>query len=107
MEKLSSISGEFSPETLLQTFEEIAKRIPKGVEYRILSPQLQVILANFENRTFSNCLVIFALTEKEAELFLRFLDGRIDYAGFIGSDPTFLNWVKDLFLYYLEIRKRF
>lgn len=96
-----------SPEPLPQSFEEISKQIPKGVEYRILSPQPPVKLANLENRTLSNCPAIFALTEKEAALCLRFLDGRVDYAGFIGSDSTFLNWVKDLFLHYWEKGKRF
>jgi len=96
-----------SPEPLPQPFEEIAKQIPKGVEYKILSPQLPAKFSNLENRTFSDCPAIFALTEKEAALCLRFLDGRVDYAGFIGSDPTFLNWVKDLFLYYWEKGKRF
>jgi predicted transcriptional regulator len=95
-----------SPEPLPQPFEEIARQIPKGVEYRILSPQPPVKLANLENRTFSNCPAIFALTEKEAALCLRFPDGRVDYAGFIGSDPTFLNWIKDLFLYYWDKGKR-
>jgi predicted transcriptional regulator len=96
-----------SPEPLPQSFEEITKQIPKGVEYWILSPQPPAKFSNLENRTFSNCPAIFALTEKEAALCLRFLDGRVDYAGFIGSDPTFLNWVKDLFLYYWEKGKRF
>jgi len=35
-----------SPEPLPQPFEEIAKQIPKGVEYRILSPQPPARLAN-------------------------------------------------------------
>jgi len=26
----------------------------------------------------------------------------MDYAGFFGKDPTFLNWVKELFLYYWD-----
>jgi predicted transcriptional regulator len=97
-----------SPEPLLpQPFDEIAKQIPKGLEYRILSPQQPVRLPNLENRTLSDSPVILAFTEKEAALCFRFLDGRVDYAGFIGSEPTFLNWVKDLFLYYWEKGKRF
>ncbi len=96
-----------SPEPIPQPFEDIAKQIPKGVEYRILSPQPPVKLANLENRALANCPAIFALTEKAAALCLRFLDGRIDYAGFLGSNPTFLNWLKDLFLFYWEKGKRF
>jgi len=95
-----------SPEPLPQPFDEIAKQIPKGIEYRILSPQPPVRLPNLENRTLSNSPAIFALTEKEAALCFRFMDGRVDYAGFIGKGEIFLNWVKDLFLYYWDKGKR-
>ncbi len=95
-----------SPEPLPQPFDAIAKQIPKGVEYRILSPQPSVRLPNLENRTFSDSSAILALTEKEAAVCFRFTDGRVDYAGFIGNDSTFLDWVKDLFLYYWERGKR-
>jgi predicted transcriptional regulator len=30
----------------------------------------------------------------------------MDYAGFFGKHPDFINWVKDLFLYYWEKAKR-
>jgi len=95
-----------SPEPLLQTFDEINKQIPKGVEYRILSPQPPAKFPNLESRTLSVSLIILALTEKEAALCFRFIDGRVDYAGFIGNDETFLNWVKDVFLHYWEKGKR-
>jgi predicted transcriptional regulator len=29
----------------------------------------------------------------------------VDYAGFLGDDPTFVNWVKELFMHYWEKRK--
>jgi predicted transcriptional regulator len=89
-----------SPEPLPQAFNSLTKQIPKGVEYKILSPQPPAKFLNLENRTLTNSPVIFALTEKEAALCFRFMDGRVDYAGFIGNSEIFLNWVKDLFLYY-------
>ena len=89
-----------SPEPLPQSFDAIAKEIPKGVEYKILSPQPPAKLPNLENRTLSDIPAIMALTEKEAGISFRFIGGRTDYAGFFGKDPVFLNWVKDLFLYY-------
>jgi predicted transcriptional regulator len=95
-----------SPEPLPQPFDAIAKQIPKGVEYRILSPQPPVWLSNLENRTFTDSPAVCALTEKEAAVCFRFTDGRVDYAGFIGNDATFLNWVKDLFLYCWNTAKR-
>ena len=95
-----------SPEPLPQSFDAIAKQIPKGVEYKILSPQPPAKLPNLENRTLSDIPAIMALTEKEAGISFRFIGGRTDYAGFFGKDPGFLNWVKDLFLYYWDKGKR-
>jgi predicted transcriptional regulator len=96
-----------SPEPVPQTFDEISKQIPKGAEYRILSPQPPVKLANLENRTYSNPPAIMAITEKEAVICFRFKEGRVDYAGFTGKDPAFLNWTKDVFLYYWNKGKRY
>jgi predicted transcriptional regulator len=31
----------------------------------------------------------------------------MDFAGFFGTDPKFLNWVKDLFLHYWNKGKRY
>ena len=93
-------------EPLTQTFEEIASQIPKGVEYKILSPQPPAKLPNLENRTLSYSPVILALTENEAILYFRFIDGRMDYASFNGTDSAFLNWVRDLFLYFWDKGKR-
>jgi predicted transcriptional regulator len=89
-----------SPEPLPTSFDVIAKQIPEGAEYKILSPQPPAKFPNFENRTLSDSPVVFALTEKEASVSFRLNDGRVDYAVFIGNDPAFLNWVKDLFLHY-------
>ena len=63
-------------------------------------------LPNLENRTLSDIPAIIALTEKGAAICFHLVGGRTDYAGFYGSDSTFLNWVKDLFLYYWDKGKR-
>ncbi len=94
-----------SAEPMDQPFEDIAKQIPKGVQYKILSPQPPIKLPNLENRTILNSPVILAFTEKEAAICFRFVDGRVDYASFSGSDPAFTNWIKDLFLFYWERAK--
>jgi predicted transcriptional regulator len=96
-----------SPEPVPQTFDDISKQIPKGSEYRILSPQPPVRLPNLENRTLSEPQAIMVVTEKEAALCFRFIGGRMDYAGFFGKDPEFLNYARDLFLYYWNKGKRF
>lgn len=96
-----------SPEPVPQAFDEIAEQIPKGAEYRILSPQPPVKLPNLENRTLTNPPAVMVVTEKEAVICFRFKEGRVDYAGFFGKDPVFLNWAKDLFLYYWNKGKRY
>ena len=78
----------------------------KGVEYKILSPLPPAKLQNIENRTLSDVPAVFVLTEKEAVICPPLIGGKMDYAGFSGKDPIFLNWVKDLFLYHWDKGKR-
>jgi predicted transcriptional regulator len=78
----------------------------KGLEYKILSPLPPAKIQNLENRTLSDIPAVLALTEKEAVVAFRLIGGRVDYAGFCGKDPTFLSWLKDLFLYYWDKGKR-
>jgi len=90
------------------------EKIRKGVKVRMLFLESflppnaiqPAKLPNLENRTLSDIPAIIALTEKEAAICFRLVGGRTDYAGFFGKDPMFLNWVKDLFLYYWDKGKR-
>jgi predicted transcriptional regulator len=91
-----------SAESPPQPLDWIAKQVPNGAEYRLLSPLAPLKLARLENRTFVDPPVVVALTEQEAAVCFRFLDGRVDYAGFFGADPAFLGWARDLFLYYWD-----
>jgi len=89
-------------------------KIRKGLKARMLflesflSPNAipPAKLPNLENRTLSDIPAIIALTEKEAAICFHLVGGRTDYAGFFGNDSIFLNWVKDLFLYYWDKGKR-
>jgi len=90
------------------------EKIRKGLRARFLFPESflpphaipPAKLPNLENRTLSDVPATIALTEKGAVICFYLVGGRTDYAGFYGSDSTFLNWVKDLFLYYWEKGKR-
>ena len=90
------------------------ERIRKGVKARMLFLESflppnaipPAKLSNLENRTLSDIPAIIALTEKEAAICFHLVGGRADYAGFFGKDSIFLNWVKDLFLYYWDKGKR-
>jgi predicted transcriptional regulator len=92
----------------------INEKITKGVKFRFLfsekfipkqssSPEKA---RSVELRIMDDIPVNFVLTEKEAGISFNLAGGRVDYAGFVSKDPVFLNWIKDLFLYYWEKGKR-
>ncbi len=84
------------------------QRVQEGIQVKMLisqermTPEITSSGApkNFELRGLPELPAIIVLTEKEAGICFRQLGGRIDYAGFFGSDPAFHSWVKDLFMYY-------
>jgi predicted transcriptional regulator len=88
------------------------QKIAKGLQVKMIIPEtdLSTVPAlktpNVEVRGISDIPVILGITEKGATVCFRFIGGRVDYAGFSGNDPTFLNWAKDLFLYYWKKGKR-
>lgn len=88
------------------------ERAMKGLKMRFLIPESALVVTadssvrNVEARGLPDIPVIIALTEKEAAVCFRLIGGRMDYAGFYGNDPVFLNWAKDLFLYYWDKSKR-
>ena len=92
----------------------MSERIQKGVKLRFLLPENRLqadagssaVVKNFEMRTLTDLPALVVLTEKEGGVCFRQVGGKVDYAGLFGKDPTFLNWVRDLFLYYWEKGKR-
>ena len=99
------------PENMIPIMDE---RMKRGVKMRFLIPEKRLTASfssttvkNVEGRGLSDLPAIVVLTEKVAGVCLRQIGGRVDYAGFFGADPTFHNWVRDLFLYYWEKGKRF
>ena len=89
-------------------------QIQKGLKLRFIIPENSPLAnlnppqmtRNLEVRYLSELPAIVVLTEKEGSICFRQVGGRMDYAGFFGNHPAFLNWVKDLFLYYWEKTKR-
>lgn len=110
--KISAMIGQakqymwgISPEPLVQQVDFISKEVPKGAEFRILSPQPPAKLPNLENRTLSDPPLIMVVTEKQAAVCFRLVGGKVDYASFFGENQALRNWAKDLFLYYWENAK--
>lgn len=97
-----------APELMIPIMNE---QIRKGVELKFLIPESLVPVnppaQNVETRGLSHIPAVIILTEKEAAICFRFIEGRVDYAGFFGKDLEFRNWVKDLFCYYWEKGKRY
>lgn len=90
------------------------EQVSSGVEVRMiisgtLPPPKENIIEeprNAEIRVLGDCPVIIALTERDAVVALRQTGGKVDYAGFVGDDPVFHDWVRDVFLYYWGLGKR-
>jgi predicted transcriptional regulator len=82
----------------------------RGVKFRFLflekylhdDPGKAKTLQNIEWRGLSDIPVNIVISEKEAGVSFNLIGGRSDYVGFLGADPAFVNWVKDLFVYYWE-----
>ena len=99
------------PEHMVPVMNE---QVQTGIEVRMLisgpyiPPKGKVLEAprNAEIRTLDHCPVMIALTERDAVVAFRQIGGRADYAAFVGDDPAFHEWVRDVFLYYWGLGKR-
>jgi predicted transcriptional regulator len=85
------------------------KKVDRGIRMKFIVPENRFETdtsakpaKNLETRTLPELPAIIVLTEKVAGLCFRQMTGKMDYAGFFGTDETFRNWVKDLFQYYWE-----
>ena len=88
------------------------EQVSKGVKFRSLihekinSGQVRVFGRNVERRVLSTIPALVVITDKEALVSFLSMDGKIDYSGFFGSDPKFMKWITDLFLYYWDQTRR-
>ena len=106
-EKYAWVMGE---KVLESTGQAMAEPISKGVKFRFMF--YECLLPNFnhvpgeaphiELRTFTDIPIIIVCTEKEAGICLPSIEGRMDYAGFHSKNQMFINWARDLFLYYWD-----
>ena len=84
--------------------------ISKGVKFRFMGCENR--LPNFnhvhgeaqhiELRTLTDAPITIVYTEKEACICLPSTERRMDYAAFYGKDQMFVNWARDVFLYYWD-----
>ncbi len=99
------------PQHMLPVMDE---KVLKGLKLKFIVPEnrlpadapLAEPMKNLEARSLPDLPAIIVVTEKIAGICFRQVGGKVDYAGFFGNDPTFHNWVKDLFLHYWDKGKR-
>jgi predicted transcriptional regulator len=92
----------------------LQENIPKGATYRFIFPKRFIstrqlppeIARAVEWRSMEDLPFTIILTEKGAGICFNLVGGKADYVGFGGRDPMFMNWVKDLFLYYWDKGQR-
>lgn len=88
-------------------------QLSKGVTFRSLiherlinSSQVRVFGEKVERRMLSSIPALLVVTDKEAFVSLLALDKKIDHTGFFSSDPSFMKWARDLFIYHWDQTKR-
>ncbi len=87
------------------------QQVLKGIKMKFIIPIAKLPpnplnLANVEIRGLPEVPAIIAVNEKEALLCLRSNSGKMDYSALHGTDPIFVGWIKDLFLYFWNQAKR-
>ena len=88
----------------------MARPLSKGVKFRFMG--YECLLPNFnhvpreaphiELRTLTDVPITIVCTEKEAIICLPSTEGRMDYAAFHSKDQMFVNWARELCLYYWD-----
>ncbi len=99
------------PELIAPKMDE---KVHEGLNFKFLLPEnrfpfdksLPEAPKNVQTRSLSELPAVVACTEKFATICFLLIGGKVDYAGFSGDDPTFVNWVRELFMYYWEKGKR-
>jgi len=87
----------------------VDKQIEEGLPFKLMVPEnilsdavSQSTSKKIKIRGFKECPAVIVLNEKEAMIFFKFKTGRIDYTGFYGDDPMFMNWAQEFFNYYWD-----
>lgn len=88
------------------------EKLLKGIKLKSIlherligSSQVQAFSKNVERRVIASIPGLLSITEKEGFFALLSKDGKLSSSGFFGSDPQFMKWVNDVFLYYWDKTK--
>jgi predicted transcriptional regulator len=101
-----------TPKAMGHLSQVMANKLLEGVKLRsIFCENVREAKANLpsgknvERKVLQVVPVIMIISEKEASVSFPRLDGNVDFPSFFGTDPAFLKWVRDLYLYYWEQAK--
>jgi predicted transcriptional regulator len=90
------------------------EKVSKGLEFKFIMQQdlaktvkTTPDVEHLKQRRYVDLISVSILVnEKEAFVALQRTNGRVDYAGFFGTDEKFRKWCRDLFEYYWERAER-
>ncbi len=92
------------PEHMISKMDQ---KMREGLKFKFLVPQNRlpkpdeaIKTPNVEGYGIPELPLILVLTEGFGCVCFLQVDGKVDYTGFLGDDPTFLGWVQDVFDYY-------
>lgn len=89
---------------------KMEQQLLKGVQFKFMVPLNRLsehatpipAPKNVHVKGLSELPAVIVLTEKFGGICFLQVGGKVDYAGFFGDDPAFLNWLRDLFMFYWE-----
>ncbi len=106
-----------SDQVLSSSIPSLMEKVKQPFDLRIALPEgkfppetksrLPSTAPGIQKRVLPKVCAVVVMTEKYGVFCLPNTKGNIDYTGFTGTDPKFLEWCKDLFLYYWEKAKPF
>ncbi len=99
-----------SDQILSSSIPTLMEKVKHPFDLRIILPdtmfppenqsRLPLSIPSIQKRTLPKVDAIILITEKYAVFCPPNANGKKDYTGLGGTDPKFLKWCKDLFLYY-------
>lgn len=107
-----------SDQILMSSMKYTEVAVEKGLDHKFIGPRdieppkefyteavkrgLIGMEGKAQHKFLDKVTVMITVTEKEAQFLFQSLDGSFDYAGFNTTDPTALEWCKELYQYFWD-----
>jgi len=89
----------------------VAEGLKRGIDFRTILPENVIPPPGFtpaegvQRRALPGFNLVLIVSDKEAVFGLPYLNGKMDHAQYFSTDPDFLKWCRDLYLYYWDRAK--